>query len=100
MTDRMPRLEVDRSVGTAYIYLTGERVARTVELSRTIQVDVDANGIPVGVEILNWTLPESKTVEFDCRGWRCRATPDGEDICCPSCDCTLMNSTVSTEPVK
>lgn len=94
-----PRLEIDRSIGAAYIHLSDEPVARTVELARNIQVDIDATGAAVGVELLNWTLPEPETAEFDCRGWRCRSTPGG-DVCCPSCDCSMMNSTVSTEQVE
>ncbi len=95
-----PRLEIDRSIGAAYIHLSDEPVARTVELARNIQVDVDASGVAVGVELLNWTVPE-RAPEFDCRGWRCRDTQDGNEIRCPSCDCSLTGcGTVSTERVE
>lgn len=50
-----PRLEIDRSIGAAYVHLSDEPVARTIELARNIQVDVDANGVAVGVELLNWS---------------------------------------------
>jgi uncharacterized protein YuzE len=46
-------LNVDTTVGAAYIQLTDELVAETVEFNPDIQVDVDAMGAVVGVEILN-----------------------------------------------
>lgn len=50
-----PRLEVDVSTGDAYIQLTEEPVARTVEVDHGhVNVDLDASGAAVGVELLHW----------------------------------------------
>lgn len=48
-----PILTYDPDVQALYIKLTGAAIAETVELSRTVYVDVDASGEPVGFEILN-----------------------------------------------
>lgn len=48
-----PTLTYDPDVRALYIKLTGAAIAETVELSRTVYVDVDASGEPVGFEILN-----------------------------------------------
>ncbi|VBA61222.1 DUF2283 domain-containing protein [Mycobacterium attenuatum] len=49
----MITLSVDTSVGAAYIQLTNEPVAETIEETPDIQVDVDATGVVVGIEVLN-----------------------------------------------
>lgn len=46
-------LSVDTSVGAAYINLSGEPVVETIELNPDVQVDLDASGAVVGVELLN-----------------------------------------------
>ncbi len=48
-----PMLSYDADVRALYIKLSGAAIAETVELSRTTYVDIDANGDPVGFEILN-----------------------------------------------
>ncbi|KZS71893.1 hypothetical protein A4G26_24525 [Mycobacterium kansasii] len=49
----MITLSVDTSVGAAYIQLTDKPVAETVEETPDIQVDFDAAGVVVGIEVLN-----------------------------------------------
>jgi len=46
-------IEVDTTVHAAYIALSAEPVARTVEFSEEILVDLDEHGIAVGIEVLN-----------------------------------------------
>lgn len=46
-------LSVDTSVGAAYIQFTDAPVAETIEETPGIQVDIDAAGVVVGVEVLN-----------------------------------------------
>lgn len=65
-----PRLEIDRSIGAAYIRLSDEPVARTAELARNIQVDVDANGTAVGVELLNWPAVKGLSGSGSGTDWR------------------------------
>ncbi len=48
-----PRLSYDADVRALYIRLSGAAIVETIELSRTTYVDIDANGDPVGFEILN-----------------------------------------------
>lgn len=60
-------LSVDTSIGAAYIQFADTRVAETIEETPDIQVDVDATGTVVGVEVLNLTadLPvESLTRKY------------------------------------
>ena len=45
-------LEVDANLGAAYLQFSDRDVAETVELTPEVQVDVDAFGNLVGVEIL------------------------------------------------
>jgi uncharacterized protein YuzE len=45
-------IEIDTTTDAAYISLTDAPVARTVELSDDILVDVDSFGVVVGVEVL------------------------------------------------
>ena len=58
-------LELDRKLGLAYLRRSRKAVAKTVEVSTTINVDIDRNGILVGVELLDLTrpLPEDDLVE-------------------------------------
>lgn len=43
----------DASVRALYIQLSDAEVAETIELSKDVYLDVDANARPVGLEILN-----------------------------------------------
>lgn len=51
----MITLSIDPSVDAAYIALTDEPVAETIELTPSVQVDLDASGTVVGIELL--TIP-------------------------------------------
>jgi len=46
-------LSVDTSTGAAYIQFTDAPIVETIEETPDIQVDIDATGAVVGVEVLN-----------------------------------------------
>lgn len=46
-------VEVDYNAGAAYIELSDNEIARTVEVNRDIMVDVDEMGVAVGIEVLD-----------------------------------------------
>src|SRR5262245_9437204 len=46
-------LNVDTDVGAAYLKLTDEPIVETVEVTPDVQVDVDATGTVVGIELLD-----------------------------------------------
>ena len=48
-----PRLSYDPQARALYLRLSENEVAETLELSRSAYLDVDAEGTPVGFEILN-----------------------------------------------
>ncbi len=48
-------VKLDRDAGAAYLRLSTSSVARTVEFSEDIYVDLDAMGVVVGVEVLDLT---------------------------------------------
>ena len=48
-----PRLSYDPDANALYVRLSKNDVAETLELSRSAYLDVDAEGVPVGFEILN-----------------------------------------------
>lgn len=50
---RQISIDVDQSVNAAYIALSTEPVAKTVELSDTVLVDLDEFGVAVGIELLD-----------------------------------------------
>ena len=54
-------VEYDTEVGAFYVRVTEEEVARTVEVSTFVGVDVDADGNVVGLELL--CLPAAVTSE-------------------------------------
>lgn len=47
------RIDIDQSADAAYIRLSDKAVARTVELTEDVYVDLDELGVAVGVEILS-----------------------------------------------
>jgi uncharacterized protein YuzE len=51
----MITLSVDPTVGTAYIKLSDEPIVETVEVTRSVQVDLGATNTVVGVELLSLT---------------------------------------------
>lgn len=53
-----PRTERDPVAGASYTYLFDGEVARTIEVSDSMNVDVDTEGRPLGVEVIgdgDWT---------------------------------------------
>jgi len=52
---RPVELHIDQNVGAAYIQINDNPVARTVEVSEDVLVDLDAMDMVVGVEILSLT---------------------------------------------
>lgn len=48
------RLEIDMTQGVAYMRLSSQPVARTIELSDTMMLDMDAMGAAVGLELLDF----------------------------------------------
>ncbi len=50
-------VKLDRDAGAAYLRLSTESVARTVEFSKDIYVDLDGMGVVVGVELLDLMTP-------------------------------------------
>ena len=65
------QLKYDLSVGALYIRLTDHTVARTREIDDNTNVDLDAAGRPVGIEVLSiyhpWPL-ETVVSEFGISG--------------------------------
>lgn len=49
----VPRATHDAQAGATYVYLTDRPVARTMPLSDSVNVDLDADGSPCGVEVLH-----------------------------------------------
>lgn len=58
VTDKCVRLVVDQDAEAAYMTLTGHAVARTVEMSDSIAVDLDEYDMVVGIELLTLTNPQ------------------------------------------
>ena len=50
-------VKLDRDAGAAYLRLSTNSIARTVECSEDIYVDLDAMGVVVGVELLDLMTP-------------------------------------------
>lgn len=51
-------IEVDHAANAAYMQLSDQEVARTVEVSETIWVDLDRFDMVVGIEILSLRKPQ------------------------------------------
>ncbi len=56
-TNTVVSVKLDRDAGAAYLRLSTNSVARTVEFSEDIYVDLDAMGVVVGVELLDLMTP-------------------------------------------
>ncbi|MGI9000033.1 MAG: DUF2283 domain-containing protein [Pseudonocardia sp.] len=52
----MIKVEVDTVIGAAYIQLSDTAVSRTEEYSEDINVDLDAHGMVVGIELLDTSM--------------------------------------------
>jgi len=51
------RLKYDLNVGALYIRLSDEAVARTVELDDNTNIDLDPDGVVVGIEVISIRHP-------------------------------------------
>jgi uncharacterized protein YuzE len=56
MTEPTITVEVDTEIGAAYVGFSDARVARTEEYSEDINVDLDALGVVVGIELLDTSV--------------------------------------------
>jgi uncharacterized protein YuzE len=54
----VPTLEYDEEANALYLRFTSADIDDTIVLSDSVYVDVDANGDPVGIEILHATPGE------------------------------------------
>ena len=57
MSSPMIKVEIDTAIGAAYIQLSDAAVGRTEEFSEDINVDLDAHGMVVGIELLDTSVP-------------------------------------------
>jgi uncharacterized protein YuzE len=48
----LPRLTYDPDANAMYLYLTTNKVAATIDLNGSTFLDVDSDGMPVGLEVL------------------------------------------------
>ena len=48
-----PQIEYDPEANALYMRFSDDEIAETLELSESVYVDVDADGIPVGLEVLD-----------------------------------------------
>lgn len=55
--DAVVSVKLDRDAGAAYLRLSTNSVARTVEFREDVYVDLDAVGVVVGVELLDLMAP-------------------------------------------
>lgn len=51
------QLEYDLTCGALYIRVSGEEIARTREIDDNTNVDLDASGTVVGIEVIDIDLP-------------------------------------------
>ncbi len=58
----VPTLEYDEEANALYLRLSSADVDDTIVLSDSVYVDVDANGDPVGIEILHATPKELPSI--------------------------------------
>ena len=52
---KSPTITYDPEANALYVQFTDNEIAETLELSESVYVDVDAEGIPVGLEVLDAT---------------------------------------------
>ncbi|MDE3073894.1 MAG: DUF2283 domain-containing protein [Chloroflexota bacterium] len=58
------KMEYDPEAGAAYVRLSAKPVAKTEEVAPGVILDLDADGLPVGVELLDAGGDESPRVEI------------------------------------
>jgi len=61
------RIEYDREADAVYIYLQEKEVAKTIQLSQGVNVDLDAQGRLIGIEVLDATQHYSLSDIFNLR---------------------------------
>ena len=49
------KIEYDREVDAIYIYMQQKEVAKTIELSDVVKIDLDDEGNLIGIEVLDAT---------------------------------------------
>ncbi len=50
---KSPQVTYDPQVKALYLRFSDNEIAETLELSESVYVDVDADGVPVGLEVLD-----------------------------------------------
>jgi uncharacterized protein YuzE len=53
MNMNSPQITYDPDANAIYLCFSDHEIAETLELSESVYVDVDADGVPVGFEVLN-----------------------------------------------
>jgi uncharacterized protein YuzE len=48
-----PKITYDAEANALYVQFSDQEIAETLELSESVYVDVDAEGVPVGLEVLD-----------------------------------------------
>ena len=61
------RIEYDREADAVYIYLQEKEVSKTIELSHGVNIDLDAQGRLIGIEVLDATQHYSLSDIFNLR---------------------------------
>jgi len=54
---KTPMVSYDATARALYIEFEESEVARTIELSKSVFLDIDENGLPVGLEVLDSSGP-------------------------------------------
>lgn len=50
-----PQMTYDPEANAVYLRFSDNEIAETLELSESVYVDVDSDGVPVGLEVLDAT---------------------------------------------
>lgn len=50
-----PQITYDPATNAVYLRFSDNEIAETLELSESVYIDVDSDGVPVGLEVLNAT---------------------------------------------
>lgn len=62
--NQSPTIEYDEEANALYLRFSFAKIDDTLPLSDSVYVDIDANGDPVGIEILHATPNELPNVEL------------------------------------
>jgi uncharacterized protein YuzE len=52
---KSPKITYDPEANALYLRFSDSEIAETLELSESVYVDLDADGVPVGLEVLDAT---------------------------------------------